>query len=213
YNPVRPLGTKYFPSRFIITTMVFSGNFRSIKKFPFFNAFSVTLISEVTDFMSSENSTSKILSSLVSSGSWASPNHCATKDKDVPWTIKETKVQKNTILNINRAWGTSAANTIIAKIMGTAPLSPTHEIKTLSLTCILGNGNKHINTLNGRVMKIIIKLMMSPGTITGTSSDGLISKPKVRNINNWLIHAIPSKKFKDARLWTNLELPKTNPAI
>src|SRR5690606_1686683 len=211
YKLVFPLGTKYFPSRFTITTMVFSGSFRSIKWLPSSRACSVTLISEVTDFISSENSTSKFSSALASSGSSARPNHFATSDNEVPCTTNETKVQKNTILNIKREFGISEANTIIAKIIGTAPRKPTQEIKVLSFPPIFLNGNKHKNTLKGRVMKIILKLMINPGTIMGISSEGLMSSPRVRNISNWLIQAMPSKKFRDERLCANWELPMTNP--
>src|SRR5690606_30287254 len=152
--------------------------------FPFESAEAVTFISEVTDLISSENSTSKSSNYLKPTGFSASPNHFATCEREVPCTIKEIKVQKNTILNIKSAWGTSAAKTIIAKIIGTAPRKPTQEINVLDLKDIFLKGSKQRNTLRGRVIKIIKKLMINPGTMIGINSDGLMSNPKVRNISS-----------------------------
>ena len=70
----------------------------------------------------------------------------------------------------------------MAKTIGTAPLSPTHETKTLSLTGIFLKGARHRNTVSGLVTKIIIKLIIRPGINSGISSLGLTSSPSVRNM-------------------------------
>src|SRR5690606_38785664 len=132
----------------------------------------VIFISEVTDLISSENSTSKFLSPLIVLGSSTKLRSLAIWDRVVPCTTRETRVQKKTMLNINLALGISAARTIMAKIMGTAPRRPTQDIKILSFLGILRKGSRHIITLMGRVTNIIRTLMMIPGTIMGTNSLG-----------------------------------------
>src|SRR5690606_32699330 len=127
-------------------------------------------------------------------------SHLATNGSDVPCTINETKVQKNTMLNISLALGKSATSGNMAKIIGTAPRNPTQDIYTLSLVGIFGKGNKHKKTVIGREKNIIKKLIIKPGIIIGTNSAGFTSKPKVRNIINCDIHAKPSKKLSDERL-------------
>ena len=115
------------------------------------------------------------------------------------------------MLNISWLCGTSAARHIMANTMGTAPRNPTHERNALSRNFTLWKGINDKNTLNGRVMKIIKKLITSPGIRTGHNSEGLTSSPNVRNINSWHSHDSPSKKLNMERRCTNLEFPTTKP--
>lgn len=101
----------------------------------------------------------------------------------------------------------------MANMIGTAPLKPTHDTYVLSLNCIFRNGSRQKITVNGREKNIIRKLIISPGIIMGINSCGFTSNPKVRNMINCDIHANPSKKLSDERLWTNFELPITNPPM
>ena len=117
------------------------------------------------------------------------------------------------MLNMSLAPGIPSAKGMIAKIIGTAPLKPTHDTYVLSLRVIFLNGKRHRNTVSGRAKNIIKKLIISPGTIIGISSCGFTSKPRVKNIINWKSHAKPSKNLIDDLLCTNLELPITKPPI
>ena len=49
----------------------------------------------------------------------------------MPCTISDRIVMKNTTLKISRAFGTSATSGYVAKIIGTAPRRPTHEMYIL----------------------------------------------------------------------------------
>jgi len=100
------------------------------------------VISQVTDFISSENSMSKSVWLDGLGVSSETPNHLAIVEIVVPCNIKEISVQKNTMLKINLAFGTSWAKGKIANTIGTAPLNPTHDIKVLSLNGILRNGKR-----------------------------------------------------------------------
>ena len=106
-----------------------------------------------------------------------------------------------------------SAKGIMAKIMGTAPLSPTHEINALSFIPMLLKGHNVIKTLSGRATNIITKLIIKPGISTGNNSCGFTNSPSVRNIINCESHASPSKKLSELFLCTNSELPMTKPPM
>ena len=79
--------------------------------------------------------------SLVSDGSTGVMFNVAGMQPLMPYLLGEkhplgtrlTNVQRNTMLNITSLCGMLAARQMIAKMMGTAPRSPTHETKTRSL--------------------------------------------------------------------------------
>ena len=158
-STVLPVGTKYFLWRFTITTNVLSGKPKSIRWQPRSNTLSVTVISVVTDFISSEKSTSKSSSSRNRAVRSSSFSHLAICDSEVPCTSNDTSVHKNTMLNMNRACGIPAANGMMAKMIGTAPRNPHHATYTLSRNGIARNGSRHKNTLAGRDTKIMTKLI------------------------------------------------------
>src|SRR5690606_39442900 len=139
---------------FTRTARVLSVKGISIRLFPPLNDRGVIVISVVTDLISSENSISNSSSFFNSLGFSASPSQTAALDREVPWTTKDTKVQKKTILNISLAWGTPAASGRMAKMIGTAPRKPTQETKVLSLSVILEKGSRVAKTLMGRVNNI-----------------------------------------------------------
>ena len=116
-------------------------------------------------------------------GASAKPSHLATIGNDVPCTSKETMVITKTILNIHLACGTPAAKGKIAKIIGTAPLKPTHETYNLSLSLIFLKGVKVRNTTIGRPKNIRNIDTINAGTITPTNSLGFTNKPRVKNNN------------------------------
>lgn len=70
----------------------------------------------------------------------------------------------------------------MAKIIGTAPLSPTHDIYTRALVVKFLNGNKHRKTVMGRANMIIKIPINRPIPITGNNSEGLTNNPNVRNM-------------------------------
>ena len=104
-------------------------------------------------------------------------------------------VIKNTILNITSAPGTFATTGYVAKIIGTAPRNPTHEINQRDFKPTLPpNGNKLKNTLNGRPTTIINSAINNDTAAVPNISCGFTKSPKHKNITIWHNHDSPSIK-------------------
>src|SRR5690606_16847982 len=101
----------------------------------------------------------------------------AKKLKVVPCTSSETITIKNATLKKSCALGNPAINGNTARITGTAPRKPTHEINERSRRLKPLNGKSPIKTDSGRANKIIHSDNSSAGTAMGKSALGVSNKP------------------------------------
>ncbi len=130
----------------------------------------------------------------------------------MPWISIETIVMKKTMLKIWSEPGMSATTVNIAKMIGVAPLSPTHEMNTLALNESLLNGRSEMNTASGRPTKVMnIPISRATGA-TESISLGLTSSPSVRNIPICISHVTVSLNLKTSLLWAIGLLPMITPA-
>jgi len=95
------------------------------------------------------------------------------------------------MLNINSAFGTSERSGNVARTIGTAPRSPTHETMVFSLRFILLK-SRVIKTLMGRATNIKNIETNKLTTATEMRCDGKTSSPRIRNIAICINHASPS---------------------
>src|SRR5690606_34851094 len=156
----------YFSPRRIIEIIADAGNYKSTLIFPtdlFVFPIPISRISVLG--YSATNSSEGV--KIFSFAGRLTLSHLATIPKVVPWTKREVKAIKKTILKIMFAFSIPAKSGYVAKTMGTAPLSPTHEIYKRRLIFILKKA-RLIKTLSGRATSIKNKEMIIPIPITGT---------------------------------------------
>ena len=147
-------------------TKVCGGIEISRRVLPFDSMGSVTSTSRAEDWISSGRSMSKCSSERSSSGLVSRFSFLATSVSVVPCVSRETIVQRNTTLKIISAYGTPCDLHKIAKMIGTAPFSPTQLSISLSRWWYCLNGSIQSHTANGREIKTITILMIRHGSHT-----------------------------------------------
>src|SRR6187402_1363594 len=98
---------------------------------------------------------------------------------------------KKTRLKISSAFGMPAINGYVANTMGTLPLKPTQEIKSLLRTLDLKK-DKDAKTLIGLATKIKKADINKPIPISGIIREGNTNNPNVRKSIICISHAWPS---------------------
>ncbi|CZU85764.1 Uncharacterised protein [Enterobacter hormaechei] len=122
----------------------------------------------------------------------------AAQPSDVPWNSNDTSTTKKATLKNRRALSSPAIIGNTARIIGTAPRSPTQLINIRSRRLNPRNGSSPANTDSGRAKKIIQADKSSAGTAIGSRSDGVTSRPSTRNMAICASQARPSKFCKMA---------------
>lgn len=85
-------------------------------------------------------------------------------------------------------------------MIGTAPLSPTHDMNVLVRRLILRNGRRLMKMLIGRPAKIMNIPIRNDTAATESISCGLTSKPSIRKTTICASHVRPSMNL-DMLLW------------
>src|SRR5690606_22248592 len=109
-------------------------------------------------------------------------NHFATYGIDAPCSNAEVITTKNTMLKVVSACESPARSGYVARIIGTAPRNPTHEIKSFSFTEKAEVGRSVRKTLTGLARKIKMIAINNPLVMMGGISVGKTSNPKVKNM-------------------------------
>ena len=131
----------------------------------------------------------------------------------MPCTINDIRVITNTILKIWSENSMPATTGYVANIIGTAPLNPTHETKSLDLIFTFLKGSNVRNTLAG-LPTIIIKMPISTAMgMTCIISSGFTRSPSDRNIISCTRVVIPSRNLVISFLYTIFLFPTIIPAI
>jgi hypothetical protein len=108
-----------------------------------------------------------------------------------PWVTAETTTAKKTPSNSPSAFGRPLRSGYVARMMGTAPLSPPHATKVISRG-ENRNGSRHDHTARGRAMNTSVPATTSAGPATSMRRLGKLRRPRSTNIMICAIHASPS---------------------
>ena len=114
---------------------------------------------------------------------------------------------------MKRASGTPAISGIIARVIGTAPRSPTQLIYAISRLLYEGNQQRPVATAKGRATRMRKPAMMSADKPVSSRRLGVTSKPSTRNMVACASQAKPSITLKICSLAGLRELPMRMPAI
>ena len=120
------------------------------------------------------------LTGAVASERTPSRSQRATSGSDQPWVTAETSTTKNTTLKMSVPVSIPAMSGKVARVMGTAPLSPTQERKRVSRR-LKPKGQVDRATASGRATKVRARATSRPSTATPASRLGKLSMPSMTN--------------------------------
>ena len=118
---------------------------------------------------------------------------------------------KNARLKYSWALGRPAISGNTARMIGTAPRSPTQEMKAFSRPWKARNGSSPTSTDNGRANRIIHNARPRAGRAMGSRSWGVTSSPSTRNMPICASQAMPSSMCRMPWRLRTGRLPITRP--
>ncbi len=115
------------------------------------------------------------------------------------------------MLKIRRLSSTPFTMGMVARMMGTAPRSPAHDIRAC---CRHGvrNGSREATTLSGRATMVSTRPMRSAGQTSSPRSCGVTSRPSSTNMPICAIQPSPSAKPRVAGQCGSREFPRITEA-